>query len=197
MSADWAAKRSPLFFICPDSSYTEVKGADQAKHFECCCMTPLHNNSHDKLNIHTHMKFIHDRFFMMKILALYLCFIFFGFYFSRNAIHQQVDLGLPINRLFLVRAARNHRWPGLWVVGRPRRRRRRTYTALSNPSLYYLHRHDDTTRPWKTQRMLSRVYPSLGYLPSLDKLIRRPRSDRLRPTTDTHAWSHTHGLMEI
>ena len=115
----------------------------------------------------------------------------------RNAIHQQVDLGLPINRLFLVRAARNHRWPGLWVIGRPRRRRRRTYTALSNPSLYYLHRHDDTTRPWKTQRMLSRACPSLGYLPSLDKLIWRPRPDRLRPTTDTHAWSHTHGLMEI
>jgi len=113
---------------------------------------------------------------------------------NRNAIHQLVDLGLPI---FLVRAARNHRWPGLWVIGRPRRRRRRTYTALSNPSLYYLHRHDDTTRPWKTQRMLSRVYPSLGYLPSLDKLIRRPRPDQLRPTTDTHAWSHTHGLMEI
>jgi hypothetical protein len=32
---------------------------------------------------------------------------------NHTSIYQPVDLGLPINRLFLVRAARNHRWPGL------------------------------------------------------------------------------------
>ena len=77
-----------------------------------------------------------------------------------------------------------------WPLGR---RSTATPVARIRPSPIHLcttYIDTTTTRPSKTQRVLSRACPSLGYLPSLDKLIRRPRPDRLQP--DTHVWSHTH-----